>query len=130
MTAIRIAKEFSVLLVIEHGTEGNKVGQGLAAAKVPLFMGPWSKVRGNVEQSGRKPESPRILIEKGVLTSFSTDHPVIAIQNMRLQATSAVEEGVSTDEALKAVTINSALIMGVDKRVGSLEKGKDADIVH
>jgi imidazolonepropionase-like amidohydrolase len=64
-----------------------------------------------------------------VLTSFSTDHPVIAIQNMRLQATNAVEEGVSVEEALKAVTINSARIMGIEKRVGSLEKGKDADMV-
>jgi imidazolonepropionase-like amidohydrolase len=48
---------------------------------------------------------------------------------MRLQATNAVEEGVSPDDALKAVTINSARIMGIDKRVGSLEKGKDADLV-
>ena len=129
MTAIRIAKEFSVRLVIEHGTDGYKVARELATAKVPVVHGPWIKVRGNVEQSGRNPESPRILIEHGVLTSFSTDHPVIAIQNMRLQAINAVEEGVSPDEALKAVTINSARIMGIEKRVGSLEKGKDADLV-
>jgi len=129
MTAIRIAKEFSVRLVIEHGTDGYKIASELAAARVPVVHGPWIKVRGNVEQSGRSPESPRILIENGVLTAFSTDHPVIAIQNMRLQATNAVEEGVSVEEALKAMTINSALIMGIDKRVGSLEKGKDADLV-
>ena len=128
MTAIRIAKEFSVRLVIEHGTDGYKIASELAAARVPVVHGPWIKVRGNVEQSGRSPESPRILIENGVLTAFSTDHPVIAIQNMRLQATNAVEEGVSVEEALKAMTINSALIMGIDKRVGSLEKGKDADL--
>ena len=129
MTAIRIAKEFSVRLVIEHGTDGYKIASELAAARVPVVHGPWIKVRGNVEQSGRSPESPRILIQNGVLTSFSTDHPVIAIQNMRLQATNAVEEGVSVEEALKAMTINSAIIMGIDKRVGSLEKGKDADLV-
>jgi imidazolonepropionase-like amidohydrolase len=129
MTAIRIAKEFSVRLVIEHGTDGYKIASELAAARVPVVHGPWIKVRGNVEQSGRSPESPRILIENGVLTAFSTDHPVIAIQNMRLQATNAVEEGVSVEEALKAMTINSALIMGIDRRVGSLEKGKDADLV-
>ena len=86
MTAIRIAKEFSVRLVIEHGTDGYKIAAELAAARVPVVHGPWIKVRGNVEQSGRSPESPRILIENGVLTAFSTDHPVIAIQNMRLQA--------------------------------------------
>ena len=129
MTAIRIAKEFSLRLVIEHGTDGYKVAPELAAAKVPVVHGPWIKVRGNVEQSGRNPESPRILIENGVLTSFSTDHPVIAVQNMRLQASNAVEEGVSPAEALKAITINSAIIMGIDKRVGSLQEGKDADLV-
>lgn len=129
MTAIRIAKEFSLRLVVEHGTDGYKVAPELAAAKVPVVHGPWIKVRGNVEQSGRNPESPRILIENGVLTSFSTDHPVIAIQNMRLQATNAVEEGVSPAEALKAITINSAIIMGINQRVGSLEQGKDADLV-
>src|SRR6185436_14543784 len=105
MTAIRIAKEFSVRLVIEHGTDGYKVARELAAAQVPVVHGPWIKVRGNVEQSGRSPESPRILIENGVLTSFSTDHPVIAIQNMRLQAAAAIDEGVTTEQALKAVTI-------------------------
>jgi len=129
MTAIRIAKEFSLRLVIEHGTDGYKVAPELAAARVPVVHGPWIKVRGNVEQSGRNPESPRILIENGVLTSFSTDHPVIAVQNMRLQASNAVEEGVSPAEALKAITINSAIIMGIDKRVGSLQEGKDADLV-
>ena len=129
MTAIRIAREFSVRMVIEHGTDGYKVAPELATAKIPVVHGPWIKVRGNVEQSGRNPESPRILIESGVLTSFSTDHPVIAIQNMRLQAMSAVEVGVSTEDVLKAVTINSARIMGIEKRVGSLERGKDADLV-
>jgi imidazolonepropionase-like amidohydrolase len=129
MTAIRIANEFSLRLVIEHGTDGYKVAPELAAARVPVVHGPWIKVRGNVEQSGRNPESPRILIENGVLTSFSTDHPVIAVQNMRLQATNAVEEGVAPSEALKAITINSAIIMGIDKRVGSLQEGKDADLV-
>jgi imidazolonepropionase-like amidohydrolase len=129
MTAIRIAREFSVRMVIEHGTDGYKVASELATAKIPVVHGPWIKVRGNVEQAGRNPESPRILIENGVLTSFSTDHPVIAIQNMRLQAMSALEVGVSMEDVLKAVTINSARIMGIERRVGSLEKGKDADLV-
>ena len=129
MTAIRIAREFSLRLVIEHGTDGYKVARELAAAQVPVVHGPWIKVRGNVEQSGRSPESPRILIENGVLTSFSTDHPVIAIQNMRLQAAAAIDEGVTTEQALKAVTINSARIMGIERRVGSIEPGKDADLV-
>lgn len=129
MTAVRIAREFALRLVIEHGTDGHKVAPELARARVPVVHGPWIKVRGNLEQSGRSPDSPRILIESGVLTSFSTDHPVIPIQNLRLQAMTAVEEGVTPQAALKAVTWNSARIMGIENRVGSLEKGKDADLV-
>ena len=129
MTALRIAKEFGLRLVIEHGTDAYKVARELADAKVPVVHGPWIKVRGNLEQSGRVPESPRLLIERGVLTAFSTDHPVIAIQNLRLQAIIAVQEGVSQEDALKAITWNHARIMGIENRVGSIEKGKDADLV-
>ena len=129
MTAVRIAKEFALRLVIEHGTDGHKVAPELARAQVPVVHGPWIKVRGNLEQSGRSPDSPRILIESGVLTSFSTDHPVIAIQNLAMLATAAIEEGVTPEAALQAVTWNSARIMGIEKRVGSLERGKDADLV-
>lgn len=129
MTALRIAKEFSLRLVIEHGTDAYKVAGELAAAEVPVVHGPWIKVRGNLEQSGRVPESPRLLVEGGVLTAFSTDHPVIAIQNLRLQGMIAVQEGVSQEDALKAITWNHARIMGIEDRVGSIEKGKDADLV-
>ena len=129
MTALRIAKEFGLRLVIEHGTDAYKVARELADAKVPVVHGPWIKVRGNLEQSGRVPESPRLLVESGVLTAFSTDHPVIAIQNLRLQGIVAVQEGVSQEDALKAITWNHARIMGIEDRVGNIEKGKDADLV-
>ena len=129
ITAVRIAKEFKLDLVIEHGTDGYKVAPQLALADVPVVHGPWLKVRGNFEQSGRNPDAPRILIENKVLTAFSTDHPVIPIQHLRMQAMTAVEQGVSPEAALKAITICPAKIMGIDKRVGSLERGKDADVV-
>ncbi|MDE0031705.1 MAG: amidohydrolase [Deltaproteobacteria bacterium] len=129
MTAIRIAREFDLDLIIEHGTDGYKVAGELAEAGVGVVHGPWLKTRGNLEQSGRSPDSPRILVENGVLTAFSTDHPVIPIQNHRMQGMTAVEHGVSPEEALKALTLNSARLMGIDERVGSLEKGKDADVV-
>ena len=129
MTAIRIAQEFDLDLIIEHGTDGYKVAAELAEAGVGVVHGPWLKTRGNLEQSGRSPDSPRMLIESGVLTAFSTDHPVIPIQNHRMQGMTAVDHGVSHDEALKALTLNSARLMGIDERVGSLETGKDADVV-
>ena len=129
VTAIRIAREFDLDLIIEHGTDGYKVAAELSQAGVGVVHGPWLKTRGNLEQSGRSVHSPRILIEHGVLTAFSTDHPVIPIQNHRMQGMTAVEHGVGEDEALRALTLNSARIMGIDERVGSLEKGKDADVV-
>ena len=129
MTAIRIAQEFDLDLIIEHGTDGYKVAAELSEAGVGVVHGPWLKTRGNLEQSGRSPHSQRMLIESGVLTAFSTDHPVIPIQNHRMQGMTAVDHGVSPDEALKALTLNSARLMGIDERVGSLEKGKDADVV-
>lgn len=129
ITALRIAKEFNLRLVIEHGTEAYKVTSELSSARVPVIHGPWLKVRGNFEQSGRIPEAPRMLLESGVFTAFSTDHPVIPIQNLRLQAMTAVEQGVSPEAALEATTLHPARIMGIDNRVGSLERGKDADVV-
>ena len=129
ITAIRIAQEFDLDLVIEHGTDGYKVATELSQAGVGVVHGPWLKTRGNLEQSGRSLDSPRMLIESGVLTAFSTDHPVIPIQNHRMQGMTAVDHGVSPEEALKALTLNSARIMGIDEQVGSLEKGKDADVV-
>jgi len=129
MTAVRIAKEFNVDLVIEHGTDGYKVTSELSQARVPVVHGPWLKVRGNLEQSGRNPEAPRMLMENKVLTAFSTDHPVIPIQNLRMMAMTAVEQGVKPEAGLKAITIYPAQIMGIHERVGSLEKGKDADVV-
>lgn len=129
MTAIRIAREFSLRLVIEHGTDGYKVAPEIAKAGAAVVYGPWLKTRGNLEQSGRHPDAPRILIENGVETAFSTDHPVIPIQNHRLQAMTALERGVAAEDALKALTLNPARIMGIDEHVGSLEKGKDADVV-
>ncbi len=129
VTAIRIAQEFGLDLIIEHGTDGYKVAAELSQARVGVVHGPWLKTRGNLEQSGRSLDSPRILIENGVLTAFSTDHPVIPIQNHRMQGMTAVDHGVGPDEALKALTLNSARIMGIDEEVGSLEAGKDADVV-
>ncbi len=129
ITAIRIAQEFDLDLIIEHGTDGYKVATELSEAGVGVVHGPWLKTRGNLEQSGRSMHSPRILIEDGVLTAFSTDHPVIPIQNHRMQGMTAVDHGVSEAEALKALTLNSARLMGIDEQVGSLEKGKDADVV-
>jgi imidazolonepropionase-like amidohydrolase len=82
-----------------------------------------------VELRNQNLKSPGILSKAGVKVAIMTDHPCVPIQYLSLCAALAVKEGMGEDEALRAITINAAAIGGIDKRVGSLEEGKDADIV-
>lgn len=129
LTALRIAQEFQVDLVIEHATEGHKIADILAESKTPAVVGPLMSSRSKVELRDRSDTTPAILNQAGVLVALTTDHPVLPIQFLNIAAGIAVREGMKEEEALKAITINPAQILGVDQRVGSLEKGKDADLV-
>ena len=70
-----------------------------------------------------------ILSKAGILTAITTDHPVSIIQTLPLCAALAVKEGMEMDAALKAITIHAAKICGVDDKIGSLDAGKQADVV-
>lgn len=129
MTAVRIAGEFSVKLVIEHCTEGYKVAPKLAEAGVPVVLGPILTNRAKVELKGISLENPRIMAEAGVNFAIMTDHPVVPVQYLVVSAALAMRGGLKEEDALKAITINAAQIAGLDDRLGSLEPGKDADIV-
>lgn len=129
MTAIRIAEEFNVDLVIEHCTEGHKIADILAAKNIPAIVGPSLTNRSKVELMDRTFATAAVLVKAGVKVALMTDHPVIPINFLSLSAALAVKEGLSEEEALRAVTINPAEILGLDKRIGSLAKGKDADII-
>ena len=74
-------------------------------------------------------DTPGILSARGVEVSIITDHPVIPIQYLPLCAALAVKAGMNREEAFRALTVNPARALGIDDRVGSLEEGKDADIV-
>ncbi|HEX3031953.1 MAG TPA: amidohydrolase [Bacillota bacterium] len=128
-TAIRIAEEFNVDLVIEHCTEGHKIGDFLAAHGKPAVVGPLLTNRSKVELKDRTAATPAILHAAGVKVALMTDHPVIPLNYLSLCAALAVKEGLPEEEALKAITINSAEILGLGHRLGSLEPGKDADII-
>lgn len=129
MTAVRIAEEFNVRIVIEHCTEGHKIADELAKRGIPAVVGPSLTARVKVELKDRTFKTPGILAKAGVTVALMTDHPVIPVHYLPLSAALAVRDGMDEEEALKAVTINPARICGVDDRLGSLEKGKDADIV-
>jgi imidazolonepropionase-like amidohydrolase len=129
LTAIRIAKEFNLKLTIEHCTEGHFIADKLKDENIPCFVGPTLCDRSKPEMKNLTFDTYKILSEKGVLTSIITDHPVIPINYLSLCAALAVKNGMNDYEALKAITINPAIALGIDDRVGSLKIGKDADIV-
>ncbi|OEH84940.1 amidohydrolase [Desulfuribacillus stibiiarsenatis] len=129
VTAIRIAEEFNVEITIEHCTEGHKIVDFLKKKNVKVAVGPTLSSRSKVELQDLGFSTVDILNKEGLQVSILTDHPVIPIQYLPICAALATREGLSEEDALRAITINPAKHLGVDHQVGSLEIGKDADIV-
>jgi imidazolonepropionase-like amidohydrolase len=127
-TAIRIASEFGYDLVLDHGTEAHLLADSLAAAGIPVLIGPLLTSRSKMEVRRRSLANPGILDAAGVAISIITDHPVVPIDLLHVQAALAVREGLDPVAALRALTINPGRVMGVDDRLGSLEVGKDASV--
>jgi imidazolonepropionase-like amidohydrolase len=128
-TAIRIADEFGYDLVIDHGTEAHLLADILAARDVPVVIGPLLTSRSKVELRNRSLANPGRLATAGVTIAITTDHPVVPINFLVHQAALAVKDGLDRDTALRALTINPARIAGIEDRLGSIEPGKDADLV-
>ena len=127
-TALRLAAEFGYDLVIDHGTEGYLIADKIAAAGVPVVTGPLITARSKVELRNRTMANPGLLAAAGVTVAIATDHPVVPVHLLIVQAALAVREGLDRDTALRAVTITPARIMRVADRIGSLAPGKDADV--
>jgi imidazolonepropionase-like amidohydrolase len=128
-TAIRIAKEFNLKLTLEHVTDGYLMLDELKKEKYPCIVGPNLSGRTKIELRNLSFKNPGLLSKNGIMVAIMTDHPVIPIQYLVLCAALSVKDGMDEYEALKAITINPAKILGISDRVGSIEKGKDADIV-
>jgi imidazolonepropionase-like amidohydrolase len=128
-TALRLAAEFGYDLVLDHCTEGYLLVDKIAAAGVPVVTGPLITARSKVELRNRTLANPGVLAAAGITVAIATDHPVVPVHLLILQAALAVREGMDRDAALRAVTINPAKIMRVSDRIGSLVPGKDADLV-
>ncbi|MDN5332449.1 MAG: hypothetical protein PWP45_1674 [Tepidanaerobacteraceae bacterium] len=129
MTAVRIAREFDIEIVIEHCTEGHLIADELAELGVAAVVGPSLTSRSKVELKDLSFKTAGILANRGVKVAIMTDHPVVPIQYLNICAALAVKEGMKPEDALSAITINAAEIIGIADRVGSIEEGKDADIV-
>jgi imidazolonepropionase-like amidohydrolase len=128
-TAMRIADEFGYQLVIDHGTEAHLLADIIAAKGIPVIIGPLFTSRSKVELRNRSLANPGRLAHAGVTIAITTDHPVVPVNFLAYQAALSIKEGLDHETALRALTINPARIAGIDDRLGSIEPGKDADLV-
>ena len=129
LTAIRIAREFNVKITLDHCTDGALIADELAEEGLPAFVGPSFGSKTKLELMHKSFGTPKALVDAGVKISIITDAPVIPLQYLPMCAALAVKEGLSQEDAWKAITINPAESTGIGDRVGSLEPGKDGDVV-
>ena len=129
LTALRIVKEFDLNCTLDHCTEGHLILDEVKASGFPALVGPSLGNKSKFELKEKSFNTPGILNKAGVKIAIITDSPVIPHEYLSLCAALAVKHGLDEMEALKAITINPAEILGIADRVGSLESGKDADLV-
>lgn len=127
MTAIRVAEEFALDYVLIHATEGYKIADVIAEKGVACIPGPVLFSRRKLELREMTPTNAGILSQAGVKVAIQTDEGSAA-KYLRLNAALAVSEGMDADAAFRAITLTAAEILGIEKRVGSLDVGKDADV--
>ena len=129
LTSIRIAKEFGVKLTLDHCTDGAVIADILAQEGYPAIVGPAFTAKSKPELNNKSFSTPAKLYKAGLKICITTDASVTAIEYLPLCAGLAASKGLPLEEAWKAITINPAEIMNIADKVGSLEVGKDADIV-
>jgi imidazolonepropionase-like amidohydrolase len=129
LTAIRICKEFDVDYTLEHCTEGYRILDYLKQENAKCILGPLLTDRSKIELNKLSFKAPAEFAKAGMKFAIMTDHPVIPTMYLPVCASLAVREGLDPMAALKSITLWAAEITGIDDRVGSLEEGKDADVV-
>ena len=128
-TAIRIAKEFDLKLTLDHCTDASRIADELAEDGYPALVGPSFGSKSKVELKNKEFETAGKLYAAGVPVCIITDAPVLPLESLPMCAGLAFSAGLPYEEAWRAITINPATHMGISDRVGSLEVGKDGDLV-
>lgn len=129
LSVLRLAEEFGLRVVIQHGTEAWKVAAQLAARDVPVSLIVIDAPGGKLEATGYRYDAPAILDRAGVRVAFHTDDFINSSRFLLREAALAVRGGIDPDTALRAVTLEAARMLDLADRLGSLEPGKDADFV-
>ena len=129
LTAIRIAKEENIKITLDHVTDARCIIPQIKESGFPCICGPALTHKSKFELANMSFETPNELYKAGILFSIITDSPVVPQQYLSLSAALAAKAGLPEYEAIKAITINPAKILGLDNRLGSIKEGKDADFV-
>ncbi len=127
-TAIRIAKEFDLDMTLDHASDGHLIVDHLVAEGYPCIVGPTFGHRTKYETRNKTFYTPSVLQGAGLLVAITSDSPVIPICHLRLYAGLAANAGMTQIDALKAITINPAKILGIDSEYGTIEEGKKASL--
>ena len=129
LTACRISKEFGIYSTIDHCTSGWTIPEKLKEYDKMVILGPTLGEKSKYELKDKSFESGKVMYENGITFGVMTDHPVLPLEYSRTQLAIFVAHGLPYLEGLRAITINAAKTVGLENRVGSIEVGKDADIV-
>ena len=129
LTAIRIAKEENIKITLDHVTDARCIIPQIKESGFPCICGPALTHKSKFELANMSFETPNELYKAGILFSIITDSPVVPQQYLSLSAALAAKAGLPEYEAIKAITINPAKILGLDNRLGSIKEGKAADFV-
>ena len=116
-TAIRIAKEFNIRITLDHCTDGALIAEEIAKEGFPAIVGPSFGHRSKFELTNKSFVTPGVLAKAGVKVAITTDSPVTPLHSLPLMAGMAVSAGMEHDDALRAITLNPAEIIGIDSRV-------------
>ena len=129
LTATRLAREFGFKLVVEHGYEAIHVIDQLKSVGASVVYGPAFRTCGHSEDLSFDFAHAETLLDAGLMVAHMTDHPIVPIQYLSLQAGLCVRAGLDELRALKLISAYPAELLGIEDRVGRLSAGLDADLV-
>ncbi|MDQ6830731.1 MAG: amidohydrolase family protein [Gemmatimonadota bacterium] len=132
--ALRLAKQYSLKLIIIGAAEGWRMAPRIAQAKIPVMAGAMNNIPSTFNSLGQRQETPGMLRKAGVDVAIignagGGDEEQFNIRNIRQEAGNAVAYGMSWDDALRAVTLTPAELFGVADKIGSLRAGREANVV-